>query len=91
MTHQDLFTSNGTLDKYNKVCYNRIIEREGSGMENKMFMCEMTGCFDSATHDIEFTNEDEEYQICESCLEFWKLEAPLDLKSVKEFANRTAS
>jgi hypothetical protein len=56
-------------------------------MENKMFMCEMFGCFDSATHDIGFTNG-EEFQVCESCLEFLELEPSVEIKFVKEFANR---
>jgi hypothetical protein len=56
-------------------------------MENKMFMCEMFGCFDSATHDIGFANG-EEFQVCESCLEFLELELSVEIKFVKEFANR---
>jgi hypothetical protein len=56
-------------------------------MENKMFMCEMFGCFDSATHDIGFANG-EEFQVCESCLEFLELEPSVEIKFVKEFANR---
>ena len=59
-------------------------------MENKMFLCEMTGCFDDGTHDIQFTNG-EEFQVCESCLEFWKLDTEYKINSVKEFANRKAS
>ena len=55
-----------------------------------MFLCEMTGCFDDGTHDIQFTNG-EEFQVCESCLEFWKLDTEYKIKSVKEFANRKAS
>lgn len=52
-----------------------------------MFMCEMFGCFDSATHDIEFTNA-EEFQVCETCLEFLRREPSVEIKFVKEFANR---
>jgi hypothetical protein len=53
-----------------------------------MFECEMTGCFDSATHDIKFVNEKEEYQICDSCVDYWKHNDENDVESIKEFANR---
>lgn len=52
-----------------------------------MFDCEMTGCFDSATHDILFTNG-EELQICDSCVSYWKRNNWFQVVSLKEFANR---
>ena len=52
-----------------------------------MFECDMAGCFDSATYDIEFVNG-EKFQICDSCESYWKHNDFGDVKSIKEFANR---
>ncbi len=52
-----------------------------------MFDCEMTGCFDSATHDILFMNG-EEFQVCDSCVSYWKRNGWDKVVSLKEFANR---
>ena len=37
-------------------------------MENKLFACEMFGCFDSSTQDVTFANDT--YQLCDSCASF---------------------
>jgi hypothetical protein len=39
-------------------------------MENKLFACEMTGCFDSATQDKVLDGKT--HQLCSDCAEWWE-------------------
>lgn len=52
-------------------------------MENKMFMCEMVGCFDSAVYDVRFSNEVETHQVCQSCVDFWRLQEAISVEMEK--------
>jgi hypothetical protein len=52
-----------------------------------MFECDMSGCFDSATHHIKFLDEEKEYQICDSCEDYWKHDDDKQVESIKKFAN----
>ena len=59
-------------------------------MENKLFACEMSGCFDSAEYDITFSDEpDTTYQVCQSCLDYWQFEESTSV-TVKERVNGSA-
>lgn len=55
-------------------------------MENRLFLCEMAGCFDGATHDIKFLNG-EEFQICDRCEDYWKHDDDKQVESITKFAN----